>query len=932
MMGHGGTTANKKQIAAEAAGERDTAAQQDLLGHRDPSSRLRWLYRFALMLVAGLTIASQIYVQAVIASQRNDAPAINVAGRQRMLSQKLAKLSLRIQNAASHEDQIAAGAELRQALELWHTAHNQLRYGDRDGSGSAVTDPTLEAAFEDLQPIFDRMGAACQRIVDGIAKDESVDDDIEIVMREEKEFLPRMHAIVGMLEGAASDRVETLKHVELVLIVVILLVLVAEALYVFEPAVRTIGSQLEQIVVATKLAAEADAEKRRHEALNQSEKKFRAMFESSRDALMLLDRNGVFDCNDATLNMFGVGTKQDFCGRTAVQFSPPTQPDGEASATAAAWRIDEAFRTGEQRFEWQHVRDNGEIFDAEVLLSRQMEAGQPILQASVRDISERKREEEMLLDARRAAVEANQAKSEFLANMSHEIRTPLNGILGYCELLRRGTADPGMVAEHVETIHASGEHLLALINDVLDLSKIEAGRMTFENIRCSPHAVIRDVLSMLRVKAVEKGLKLESTWKAGVPTTIHSDPARLKQLLINLVGNAIKFTESGQISVTTSAVENDETTVLQVEIEDTGIGIAEDMLDRIFEPFDQADTSITRRFGGTGLGLSICRQIAAGLGGDITVRSESGKGSVFTCRIGCGSLEGVDRTEREAFEAVGELPRHPDITPPCTLEGTRVLLCEDGEVNRRLVKLVLEEVGVEVVEAVHGKQAFEVVQQDLDRFDVVLMDMQMPVMDGYTAATRLKEVGFDRDIIALTAHAMSHDRDKCLAAGCTRYLTKPIDIDELISEIQQSVAARTSKPPSTDGRLVAPESSNEPRVSLPDTTRSPDARPIETTLPTDREEFREIIESFVDKLSETLPQMRAASDRKAWQTMGELAHWLKGAGGTIGFDEFTQPARELEQAAEDGDARAVEASLRQIEDLQSRIYLPWKHTSPFAVS
>ena len=903
------------------------------------------MYRFALMLVAGLTIASQIYVQAVIASQRNDAPAINVAGRQRMLSQKLAKLSLRIQNAASHEDAVAAGSELRKALELWHTAHNQLRYGDGKDIEPAVTDQTLEIAFEELQPIFDRMGAACQRILDGIANDESVDADIEIVMREEKRFLPRMHAIVGLLEGAASDRVETLKHVELVLIVVILLVLVAEAMYVFEPAVRTIRSQVEQIVVATKLATEAEAEKRRHEALTQSEKKFRAMFESSRDALMLLDENGFFDCNDAALEMFGAATKADFCGRTPGRFSPPKQPNGEDSGIAAAQRIEDAFRTGEQRFEWQHVRGSGEVFDAEVLLSRQTEDGKPILQASVRDISERKREEEMLLEARQAAIAANQAKSEFLANMSHEIRTPLNGILGYCELLRRGTSDPGQAAEHVEVIHASGEHLLALINDVLDLSKIEAGRMTFEQIRCSPHAVIRDVLSMLRVKAVEKGLQLESIWKAGVPTTIQSDPARLKQLLINLVGNAIKFTEAGQITVTTSAVELGNDTLLQIDIEDTGIGLTDDQLDRIFDPFDQADTSITRRFGGTGLGLSICRRIAEGLGGGITVRSKLGVGSVFSCRIGCGPLEGVDRTAHEAFEAVGHLPERFEVAPPSSLQGTRVLLCEDGEVNRRLVKLVLEEVGVEVVEAIHGQEALDVVKREPGNFDVILMDMQMPVMDGYTAAGRLRDLGYDRDIIALTAHAMSHDREKCLAAGCTRYLSKPIDIDELVSEIQQSIAtqnatskqSRLSPSSSSDGKPNDAGATREsdssviderPIESAPGDEPTVQSTPIESTLPIDRVEFREIIESFVEKLFQTVPQMRAAYKRQSWQELSELAHWLKGAGGTIGFDDFTAPARELEEAADAKDADATGPPLDRIVNLQHRVHMPWRETEP----
>ncbi len=351
-------------------------------------------------------------------------------------------------------------------------------------------------------------------------------------------------------------------------------------------------------------------------------------------------------------------------------------------------------------------------------------------------------------EAKAMAEAANQAKSEFLARMSHEIRTPLTSIIGYTELLRRNSVSDVQRGEYAETINMSGRYLSGLIDDILDLAKIEAGRMDFQRTRCSPHQVISEVLSVLRVRARRRALHLECRWTSGAPETIVTDPAALKQLLMNLVGNAIKFTERGGVQLLAQIDPNCPEPRFLIEVRDTGIGIPPDRITSIFEPFEQADSSITRRYGGTGLGLAISRHIAAALGGAITVESQFGQGTVFRVSLETGPLDDVrilDAPPTEAFESRDKatIAQIPSLAP------ARVLVVEDGETNRQLIRAVLEGAGAEVECAENGQLGVEIANQQA--FDVILMDMQMPVMDGYTATRRLRQSGCRLPIIALTA-------------------------------------------------------------------------------------------------------------------------------------------------------------------------------------
>jgi signal transduction histidine kinase/AmiR/NasT family two-component response regulator len=402
-----------------------------------------------------------------------------------------------------------------------------------------------------------------------------------------------------------------------------------------------------------------------------------------------------------------------------------------------------------------------------------------------------------LKNAKVEALAASEAKSQFLANMSHEIRTPMTAILGYADLLADEVAapeNPDRCIEYVNTIKRNGEHLLNIINDVLDISKIEANRMEVESICTNPLQIVKEVMTLMQVKANEKGIRFCGNIQSSIPIAIQSDPTRIRQILMNLIGNAIKFTEKGEVSLSVSFSSHPAPHIGFI-VRDTGIGITPQQIEGLFSSFYQADSSMTRRFGGSGLGLQISKRLALMLGGNLTVQSVFGVGSEFAFVLPVNEISAEPRTETDESKSDAVMPVSSKFeVGKKPLSGVRILLAEDGIDNQKLIAFHLANAGAAVTIVQNGKEAVESLTIDgtLDGslvipygFDLLLTDMQMPDMDGYSATRLLRGKGCRLPIIALTANAMFSDVRMCIDAGCNEHVSKPVNRQQLIETCVQ---------------------------------------------------------------------------------------------------------------------------------------------------
>jgi len=698
---------------------------------------------------------------------------------------------------------------------------------------------------------------------------------------------------------------------------------------------------------------------------------YKALFESSRDALMTLAPPSwrFTSGNSAAVQMFGARDVADLIARAPWEYSPETQTDGRPSMAAAQAIIGTALREGSHFFEWTHRRLNGEDFPATVLLTRLELGGTVMLQATVRDITAQKTAEQALrqseeryralvettfdlvwevnadnrypyvsprsaallthhvavkeditektrlaeeLDryryhledlvaertaelsaARSTAEAASRAKSAFLANMSHEIRTPMNAIIGLAHLLERDSRDPSQ-RERLRKITEASNHLLRIINDVLDISKIEAGKAALEVNDLELDDLMHKVAGLIAEKAQAKGLELVVDCDAVCGMLLRGDQTRLSQALLNYATNAVKFTERGSIVLRARAAEKTDADVLvRFEVQDSGTGIPQEIQPRLFEPFEQADGSITRRYGGTGLGLAITRRLAEMMRGEAGVESSVGQGSCFwfTARLTLDVKRSTPSSER--------LPEDQAVPPPNAAvhqilrqyhQGARILLAEDDPINQEVALELIQRVGLRVDLASDGAQAAAMVEQA--PYDLILMDMQMPVMDGLAATRNIRALP-DRQsvpIIAMTANTFCDDRKRCLDAGMNDHLGKPVDPAALYAALLSWLPERSALPTASD------DSPPETRLAgIPGLRVEIGLRNVGGQFPT----YERLLRQYATTHADDMPMLREHLAAGATEEARRIAHALKGVAGALGATRVQNLAERVDAAIRD---------------------------------
>jgi PAS domain S-box-containing protein len=622
-----------------------------------------------------------------------------------------------------------------------------------------------------------------------------------------------------------------------------------------------------------------------------SEARTRAVLHTMADGVIQIDTHGkILLCNHAVGEMFGY-EPEELVGTNVRELLPEEDRarHDELFSRFVETRTPNPLGRRREVVGW---RKEGRAFPFELSSNELVDDEGSTFIAVLRDITQQKELEAKLIDARDEAERLAQLKSSFLANMSHEIRTPLGAVMGLARIgmrENRGRKAHDTCARILE----SGEYLLNVINDILDFSKIEAGKLTIDRHPTDLRALIDDVIALVAERAAAKGLALTNRPAPDLPTWVLGDATRIRQILINLLANAVKFTEQGSIDLTVLR-DNEE---IWFSVRDEGIGMTDEQRDRLFTPFEQADSSTTRKYGGTGLGLAISKNLASLMGGDIQVVSQLGRGSTFTLHLPLPETAAPTLSGQEKSAPAGR-----------RLAGLRVLAAEDVAVNRLILADLLDEEGAMHVFAENGFAAIRQIETEPDGFDVILMDIQMPQMDGHEATRRIRQIAPTLPVIGLTAHALPDERIKCLEAGMVDHVTKPIDPDTLVDAILRHAhptETRGATRPSTISACSSSASAAAGRLA-----GGIDWHALETRHKNRPAFIRKLLQAVLDSHSATPGKLRGLAENRDFDALAFLAHNLKGTAGNLAATDIQTLAAATETSARKHEADSVGLAIR----------------------
>ena len=622
--------------------------------------------------------------------------------------------------------------------------------------------------------------------------------------------------------------------------------------------------------------------------MNEANERLMLMLDTSPLCAQIWDRNlNTIDCNEAAVRLYGFKDKQEYIDRFIDCCSPKIQPDGQHSGEKAAALVELAFTEGHCVFDWMHkMPDDSMLIPAEVTLVKAKHGDDDVVIGYTRDLREHKaylaeieETQENLRLARDTAETANKTKSVFLANMSHEIRTPMNSIIGFSELALYDDI-PIKTREYLLNIKESAEWLLQIINDILDISKIESGKTELELIPFDLAAIFAHCQSEITPTAKEKGITLYCYSEQTIGKKLLGDPVKLHQALTNLVSNAVKFTHFGTVKFMSSILNTtDDSISMKFEVKDSGIGMNQEQIARVFAPFMQADNSVTRKFGGTGLGLSITKNLVELMGGTLRVDSIEGIGSVFSFELSFDTVDD-DQATRPEEAVLGELKK-PNF-------NGEVLICEDNSMNQQVICNHLERVGLRTVVAQDGKEGVDIVSRRMENsdkpFDLILMDIHMPVMDGLEASSRITELGVKTPIVALTANIMSNDLEHYKSSGMSDHVGKPFTSQELWKCLIKYLTVESF------------EEIDKTRLSSDDENMQ-----------------RQLKLNFVKENQNTFSNLIKALDCNDIKSAHRLAHSLKSSAGQIGEKKLQVVAAVVEAMLSDGNNLLCEKQLCSLE-------------------